>query len=87
MSIKPKKTTASKTKPAAKKPSPRKLKRPTNDERLLRFLSRAGGTTIEEMQREIKMQVHSIRGSMSLLKKKLGLTVEYDKETKRYRKV
>ncbi|MBX3436247.1 MAG: DUF3489 domain-containing protein [Planctomycetaceae bacterium] len=78
-------TTKSKTtKKPARKPPHNKLKRPTNDERLLRFLSRPGGTTIEDMRREIKMQAHSIRGCMSNLRKKTGIEITYDRETKRY---
>ncbi|MBL8578361.1 MAG: DUF3489 domain-containing protein [Mesorhizobium sp.] len=89
-----KKTAAPKAKPAAKKPKAKtaeqvpynKLRRPTNTERFLRFLSRQGGATIKEMQREIKMQTHSIRGAMSNLKKKQGIAIIYDRETGKYRK-
>lgn len=77
-----------KRKPKAKvEPSPeRKPARITNGERLAALAARPGGFTIEDITTMLGILPHTARALISVeLRKRRGLKVEIDRETKRYR--
>jgi len=54
--------------------------------RLIEMLRRPEGATIDEVVKALEWQAHTVRGAFSgALKKKLGLTIESEKEGERGR--
>ena len=69
--------TKTKTQPAAKAETPKKV---TKMEALVALLRRPGGARIDEMMTATGWQQHSVRGAMAgALKKKRGLTIASEK--------
>jgi len=88
---------ASKPKPAKTEAKPRRERKPkapaepkaprkTNGERLAEMAARPEGFTIEEVIETFGILPHTARALISIeLRKRRGLKVEIDRETKRYR--
>lgn len=82
------KQTATKArKPAAKAvPTTRALRTSTKQAKLIDMLRRPEGASIDEIATALDWQAHTVRGAMSgALKKKLGLTIDSDKDDERGR--
>ena len=81
-------TTKSARKPKDTKPSERKQPRITNGERLAELAAREDGFTLADVTEMLGILPHTARALVSTeLRKKRGLNVVVDKETKRYRVV
>jgi hypothetical protein len=65
--------TAAKAEPA---PEPKKDRAPSKKDRLVEFLRRENGATIEELMAEFGWQAHTVRGAISIAAKRLGVTAE-----------
>ena len=48
------------------------------------FITRDGGCTMAELEKEFKMDAHPLRSKIHAAKHKLGFTSEYDAKEKRY---
>ena len=48
------------------------------------FITRPGGCTMAELEKEFKMDAHPLRSKIHAAKHKLGFTIEYDAKEKRY---
>jgi hypothetical protein len=73
----------------AKAAAPKKAKpaKPGVDRRPLTvgtFVTRPGGCTMAELEREFKMDAHPLRSKIFTAKHVLGFTIEYDAKEKRY---
>ncbi|MGD9946296.1 MAG: DUF3489 domain-containing protein [Hyphomicrobiaceae bacterium] len=69
---------------ARKADSPMRTRSDSKQAQLIDMLRRPEGVTIDEIVKALKWQAHTVRGSMSgALKKKLGLTIESEKEGER----
>ena len=77
-----------KTKPAAKAAAPKKVAAAKGvDRRPLTvgtFITRPGGCTMAELEREFKMNAHPLRSKIHAAKHVLGFAIEYDAKEKRY---
>ncbi|RIK86604.1 MAG: hypothetical protein DCC69_06580 [Hyphomicrobiales bacterium] len=86
---KPKRTRAAKAKAKQarkpKAPAEPKPKRPTRYDRVAEMLQRPEGVTIAQMTAEFGILAHTARAMISIGKRRAGLTVAYDKESKVYR--
>ena len=61
-------------------PRPRKIREGTKQAKLIEMLRAEGGATIDEIVAETGWQPHTVRGAMAgALKKKLGLTITFEK--------
>ncbi len=48
------------------------------------FITRPGGCTMAELEREFKMEAHPLRSKIHAAKHALGFSIEYDAKEKRY---
>ena len=48
------------------------------------FITRDGGCSMAELEKEFKMDAHPLRSKIHAAKHKLGFTIEYDAKEKRY---
>jgi len=75
------------TKAAAAAAKKAKAAKPGVDRRPLSvgtFITRPGGCTMAELEREFKMNAHPLRSKIFTAKHVLGFTIEYDAKEKRY---
>ena len=77
---------AKKARTPAAAPAKAKSREGTKQAELIGLLKRAKGASIAEMAEALGWQAHTVRGAMAgALKKKLGLTIESEKDEKRGR--
>jgi hypothetical protein len=86
-----KKPAKAKAKPAPKAKAPKPAKKIVTAKGVDRspltvgtFITRDGGCTMAELEREFKIDAHPLRSKIWTAKHKLGFTIEYDAKEKRY---